>query len=101
MRRKRKLIPTILLTILSWGSLGFLVYKIPPTSNFILLFFLLFFLALLLSFALLFANTRRGFLFALGILTLALLRFFHLFHPLYIVLVLSLLLTTELFFLRK
>lgn len=102
MRRKKRFIPTLLLTVLSWGGFGYVLFNVSP-MGFVskILFFALLFFALFLSIALLLNNTRRGFLIALGILVLALLRFFELFHPLYIVLVVALLLTVELYFLKK
>ena len=111
MRKRKNLIPTLLLAILFWGGLGCLVYKVSPHTPLPLglpipipslpLFFLLLFLAFFLSFALLFNNTRRGFLLATGLTALVLLRFFNLLHPLYIVLVIALLVTLELYFLKK
>lgn len=111
MRRRKRLIPTVLLAVLCWGGLGYLVYSMSPHQSLpvqspipiptLPLFFFILFLAFFLSFALLLNSTRRGLLVALGLTSLALLRFLKLFHPLYIVLVLALLVTIEVYFLKK
>lgn len=105
MRRKKNLIPTLVLALLSWSALGYFIYAFSPHTSLPLLpldpkivFSLVVFLALFFSFTLLFQNTRRGFLVGLGLTTLIILRFFQFFHPLYIVLIVALLLTTELYF---
>ncbi|MBI2036086.1 hypothetical protein HYT17_00400 [Candidatus Microgenomates bacterium] len=101
MGRRKNFFPTVVAILFSWGSLAYLIYKIPPTDAWIAGFFLLLFLSLFLSASLLFNNTRRGFLVAGGLTVIALLRFFHLFYPLYIILVIALLVTIEVYFLKK
>lgn len=111
MARRKTLIPTIFLAVLAWAGAGYLIYKtspnapLPISSPFpipsVSVFFLLLFLACFLSFALVFNNTRRGFLVSVGLTALATLRLFHLFHPLYIILIIALLITTEIYFLKR
>src|SRR3989344_5380812 len=109
MRRKKRLIPTLILTVILWAALGYFVYSFSPNTPLPLpilidpkiIFFLMLFLALFLSFSLLFNNTRRGILLALGIVSIVLLRFFQLFHALYIVFVISILITIEIYFLKR
>lgn len=102
MRRRKRVIPTLLLAILSWGGLGYLVYKTSPQEELLLIaFFLLLFLGAFLTASLTFNNSRRGFLIALCLVALALLRFFKLFHPLYIILLLALIVTAEMYFLKR
>lgn len=110
MRRKKRLIPTLILAIIGWGGLGYLIYKTSPKESLsifpiamptLVVFFLLLFLAVFITTSLLLNNSRRGFLIALGLVTLVLLRFFKLFHPLYIVFILALLVTMEIYALKK
>src|SRR5438309_649492 len=110
MRKRKNFVGTFLLAVLCWGGLGYIVYQFSPNTTVAtkllffdpkILFFLCLFLALVFSFSLLLQNTRRGILVALGCTSLALLRFFHLFHPLYIILIVSLVLTTELYFVKR
>lgn len=109
MRKRKNLIPMVFLTLLSWSGIGYLMYAQSPNGTLPLplpidpklLFFLLLFLAFLFSFSLLFQNTRRGILIAIGLTALTLLRFFHFFHPLYIVFIFALLLTLELYFVKS
>jgi len=110
-RRKKIIIPLALLALFSWGGLGTLFYTVSPatalpfpkplTISPLPVFFLLFFLALFSSSTLLINSIRRGLLIAFGITILLLLRFFKLFHPLYIVLIVGLLITTEIYFRKK
>lgn len=65
---RRNFLPTVIVNCFLWGTCGLLIYFTNP-ENFlnIILFFVFFFLALFLTLALIFGNTRRGFLVALGI----------------------------------
>lgn len=109
MRRRKNLIPMLFLAVVCWVGVGYLIYAVSPNRplptplpiDSKTPFFLLLFLTLFFSLTLLFNNTRRGFLVALGLTALVLLRFFKFFHPLYIVLVLAILFTVELFFAKK
>ncbi len=101
MGRRKNFIPTVFFTLLSWGGLGYLIYKIPPTAFWIIVFFILLFFVFFLTFSLVLNNTRRGGLVASGLTAIALLLFFHLVYPLYIILVIALLITVEVYFLKK
>jgi len=61
-------------------------------------FFLNFFLALFLTLAIVFANSRRGFLFSLGVVVLLILRLFQLGNILNAILITTLVLTLDYYF---
>lgn len=95
--RRRNFLPTFIVTILLWISFGLIVFSLDSQKNWqfdnliirnfrisvyphILLFFFTLTLSLTLTLALLFSNTRRGFLaslFIVSVLLLKLLKFFH------------------------
>ncbi len=66
--RRRNFLPTVIISILLWASLGIIVFFLNPDKypN-IILFFFTFTLALTLTLALLVGNTKKGFLLALVI----------------------------------
>jgi hypothetical protein len=98
----------ILLAVFSWGFLGLLIYFFSPYNPLPLpvsisltplpLFFLLAFLALFASFSLLLRSVRRGIIVAATLTAITLLRFFHLFEPLYLIFVVAIAITTEIIF---
>jgi len=73
-REKKQLLPLILLTILFWAMLVLIIVKVDPLvlKNFPIqdsygLFLGIVFMAWFFLLALIFNNTRRGFIYALGI----------------------------------
>lgn len=104
MKRRKKLVPLFILTLLAWLLVTWFTYKFSPEDKIrimnppageagyelgnMILFFPLVFIALFSFFSLLLNNARRGLLVALGIVVILLLRLFKLTHPLYIVFVL-------------
>ncbi|MGB9911535.1 MAG: hypothetical protein ACPLKP_02955 [Microgenomates group bacterium] len=100
MRRKRKKIwPTLFLALIFWISWLLIVFKYPPSSDFLIfLFFLLLFLALFFSGALVFKNSRRGLFLASIIIIFLLFRLYHLANFLNIFLLLAIFVTLEIYF---
>jgi len=102
MRRRKNFLPTLLLAILFWLVWGWLVYSFAPTDNVLLIaFFLLLFLASFLTLALIFANSRRGFITALGLICFLILRFYQLGNVLNLVLLGGILVTLNLYLAKR
>jgi len=77
MKRRKNLLPTLILIFIFWGIIFFIIYFLDPEANGVIpLFFIILFGALLLSLSLIFANTRRGILYSTGLLIFMLLRYF-------------------------
>lgn len=102
-RKKRKnFLPTFLLTVLLWLSLFFLVSFVDPnTLGVIPLFFFLIFFAFLFSFATLLANSRRGLSISVFLTLFLILRYFGIGNILNFLLLLGLLITSEIYFLKN
>lgn len=120
MRRKR---PITLLTIslLSLASLIYLIFNYSPTQEFqilnfsrqlrdpatagqfstIYVFFLLVFIFIYSTIAYLLINTKQGLLFGLFATGYLFLRFIHLTHPFFLILLLVLFISLELFFKKR
>jgi hypothetical protein len=99
---RRNFLPTIIIDFLLWITCGLIIFFLDP-QNFsnIVLFFVFLTLALTLTFALLFANTRRGFLFALLLTGSLLLRFLKTFNWFTFFPIFFVLLSAEIYFLKK
>lgn len=104
MRRRKKLVPLFILTILSWIFLGYFTATFPPEGeirimNYELrsmhLFFSLIFLSTFSLFSLVLNNTRHGILLAMTIVTFLTLRVLQLTHPFYLIILISTLLALE------
>ncbi len=106
--RKRRLpqrenfLPTLLLAILTWLIwFYFFYFQTPETTLIIFLFYFSLFLSFFLTISLLLANSRRGFLAAMALITILLLRQFEQAHFLNLILVFALLSSIELYFWKK
>ena len=73
-RRRKNFFPTLILIFFFWTTLGLMVYFVEPETlknilipGLYLPFFLNLFLALFFTLAIIFINSRRGFLISLGI----------------------------------
>lgn len=99
MRKSRKnFLPTLLLAILFWLLWGGLVYFRSPENNLLLaVFFCLLFLASFLTSALILANSRQGFIIALGIIFFLILRLFQLGNILNLILMVGVLISLNLY----
>lgn len=106
MRRHKNFLPTLLIAILLWLSWLYIFFFISPldTTYYIphtIYFFVALSLSLTLTLALIFGNTRRGFLLTLGIIIFLILRMYGLAHYLNITLIAGTLLSLELYFSKK
>lgn len=96
MRKRKNFFPTLLLGVFFWLLFAFLVLFIPPeTFGAVPAFFILLFLAILFPTALIFANTRRGFLLASGVIAFLLLRLLGVGNILSVALLLGIILAVE------
>ena len=99
---RKNFFPTMLAIFILWFGIFFIIYFLDPFSfGAIPLFFFILFFALLLSFSTLFANTRRGFLTAVGLTIFMLLRYFGIGNLLNLILIIGLALTIEIYFLKS
>jgi hypothetical protein len=100
-RKRRNFLPTLFFALLFWIGWSWLVYTFPPNSDWLLaLFFLLLFLAVFLTGALIFANSRRGFLLATAIIVFLILRYHQLANFLNLSLFLGILLCLEIYYVK-
>lgn len=97
-RLRKNFLPTLVLIVLLWTSLGALVYFTDPnTTGVIFIFFFLAFLALLFTSSTIFANTRRGLLTSLGLTLFIILRYFGVGNIINFLLILGLIIVSEIY----
>ena len=114
MRRKRRPVWLLVVSLLSLASLIYLILNFPPSHKFTILdlkiassaynlqftilpiFFLLTFAFCFSLFAFLLNNKRRGLFFGLFVLTILVLRLNHLLHPFFLILLLAFFITLDL-----
>ncbi|MDO8503706.1 MAG: hypothetical protein Q7S60_03370 [bacterium] len=95
-RRRRNFLPTLLVTVILWGILTIIFFFIPPEAFLApFLFLAVVFLTILFTGSLIFANTRRGLLLALGILVFMLLNYYNIGNYLNIALLVGILVTLD------
>ena len=94
-----------ILIVVLWGLLGLMLYFVEPAlvkdiliPGVYLPFFLIFFPASWFTLAIIWGNTRRGLLTAIGLTLFLLLRIFHLGNVLNLVLILGILITVDRYF---
>ena len=74
--RRKNFLPTLVLTIIFWGALGWLFYSFPPTNNLLFLaFYFLVFGTVFLTTALASANSKVGFFCAAFVVSVLLFRY--------------------------
>lgn len=78
-----------------------MLFTAPETNFLIFLFYFLVFLSFFLAFSLILANSRRGFLLALGVTGIAFLQQIKLLNILNVILFLAILSSIELYFSRS
>ncbi|MDP3994598.1 MAG: hypothetical protein Q8P91_02110 [bacterium] len=99
--KRKNFFPTLLITVLLWLLLAGLVFFVDPEDFFVIpTFFFVFFLAFLFSFSIIFSNTRRGLVAALGLILFLILRFFGVGNILNLILIIAILVCFELYFSR-
>lgn len=101
-KRRKNFLPTLLLALLLWAFWFWLVFSAPPTSNLsLLLFYFSLFGALFLTTALVFANSRRGFLTAAAVICFLIFRYYQLANILNLLLLFGLFLCLELYLTKR
>ena len=99
---RKNFFPTLIVTIFLWMGVASVIYFVEPDSFGALpLFFFLLFFSFLFTFSLIFANTRRGVLSAIGFTIFLLLRYFGVGNILNFLLIFGILLSFEIYFSRK
>ncbi len=102
LKRRKNFLPALLLAVLFWLLWGGLVYFTAPTNYLLLItFYLLLFLAVFLTSGLVFANSRQGFVVALGIICFLLLRYHQLGNVLNIILLVGILISLSLYMAKR
>jgi len=100
--KRRNFLPTFLVAIFSWLTLGWLIFFYAPETNLLIfLFYLLLSICLFLTFSLLLGNSRRGSLLSLGAVAFLFLKQVKQAHFLNFVLGAGILLSIELYFRKK
>jgi hypothetical protein len=98
-KRRKNFLPTLMLALFAWASWGWLVYSMAPENNLLLfIFYGLLFMAVFLTIALLLANSRRGLLIAIGVISFLIFRYYQLANFLNLGLFFGILLSLELYF---
>ena len=101
-KRRKNFFPTLALALFSWLGWLFVLFKIPPDSTFSLLaFFFLLSVALFLTSALIWANSRRGFLTALLIILLLVFRYYQIGNLLNLILLFAIFVALEIYFSKR
>ena len=99
--KRKNFFPTLLITIILWFLLLGLIYFVGPEDFFAVpTFFFVLFLALLFSFSIIFSNTRRGLIAALGLISFLILRFFGVGNIINFLLILGIGVSVELYIIR-
>ena len=102
-RRRKNFLPITFFAVLSWVVVGFFVFFVDPKiirdfpiSSLYLPFFFFLFLSCFFTASLAFANSRRGLLISIGIITFFYLRLLGLGHILNVTLLVAFLVSLEL-----
>ena len=75
--RKKNFLPTLILSLVFWGSWIYLIGWLPPKNYFFIFnFYLLLFLAVFLSVSLILANSKMGGLTAFWLILILIFRYF-------------------------
>lgn len=100
--KSKSFLPSFFVTIILWFSLVSLILFVKPAQEFALeLFFVNLFLVFLFTFSLLFANTRRGFLVAVFIVSHTFFRYLGIASPLNSILLGGALIMFEIYFTKR
>ena len=99
---RKNFLPTLLITILLWSFLAGLIYFVDPFAlGAIPAFFVLAFAALLFTFSFLFADTKRGVIFALTTIIFLILRYFGVGNILNFLLIVGIVIALEIYLHKK
>ena len=98
-KKRKNLLPTLLITILFWIMISGIIYFIDPhQTGAVLLFFVFILATLFFTFSLILASSRRGVLVASAITAFLILRFFGVGNILNLLLITGLTITVEYYF---
>jgi hypothetical protein len=101
-KRRKNFFPTLVLALFAWLGWFFVLFKIPPNSTWLLMaFFFLFFSALFLTSALIWANSRRGFITALFFILVLVFRYYQIGNLLNLILLLAIFIALEIYFTKR
>jgi len=102
LKRRKNYLPTLLLMLSLWSILGLMVFGVDPelvkdilVPGLYLPFWLVFFPTSLITLALIFSNTKRGLITALGLTIILILRIYGLGNFLNIILVTGIVLAID------
>lgn len=99
--KRKNFLPTLMVTLFLWLTLGGIVYFLEPDTFGILpLFFVLVFFALLFTFSIIFSHTRRGLLTAFGLILFLILRYFGIGNILNFLLIAGILVVVDIYLSR-
>lgn len=88
------------LCVFIWSFLGFIVYFLPPSTTLLILGFILLFSGSVLTSAII-LNLRQSLLVGTTITLFFLMRYFHVAHPLNVLMLVTITITLEIFFTRE
>lgn len=98
-KRRMNFLPTLISAVLFWASLLLFVFFIPPENQFLIaVFYSLLFISCFITFSIILANSRRGFLVSLAIISFLWLKQIGQAHLLNLILITAILLSIELYF---
>lgn len=102
LKHRKNYLPTVLLMIVLWSILGLMMFGVDPElvkdiliPGLFLPFWLVFFPASLITLALVFSNTKRGLITALGITIILILKIYDLGNILNVILVAGIILAID------
>jgi len=99
---RKNFLPTLLITVFLWMSLGGLIYFVDSSSmGAIPAFFVLVFLVLLFTFSILLANSLLGTVYSLGLTFFVVLRYFGVGNILNLLLLLGVLAVFTIYYFKK
>lgn len=98
---RRKTIPPIIIALLSWSAIGFVIFFLPPNQFTLAIFHLVLILALFSLLSLPFGYNRHAFVFAIGISLFFLLRLWRMAHAVNIILLISIIATLEILWVKR
>lgn len=103
MRKKgeRHIWPLLVLVVVSWLALGAMVVMIDPEVVGVMVFLPVFFLAWFFILTLVLKNTRRGLIYGLGILLVAILQLMRLANIVNLVLLGSVVMVVDFYFMNR
>jgi len=101
MVKRKNFLPTLLVALFFWANAIFIILRLPPSLFVICYLLFAIFMALFLTLSLLLANSRQGFLLSTGIVIFLILRLAKIAHFLNLILLVSILVSLELYLKKR